>query len=682
MNHRAPSSLSSRMLDQANRWWPFVIALSVFLLLRPYDGIVHDARLYVGYVLAAWDPQGVGQDIMFVHDGQSGYSVYPALLNLVGRAVGLATGAMLVSIVALLLWFAAAWRLVWAMFPALGTTVRAGLLLWATSLHTLYGGASTIHFAENFATPRPLAEALVLLALAALLKSKPEREGVAHSGSHVGVAGLLLALAAAIHPLMIVPGLAAFVWLVPPARWRALLAGFAAMVLALALSCSVFLSQGREASVLYATFDPVWLEILVRRGSIALLSQWSSADWARIAVQFATLLLARRYVSGRVRALWDATLVAGLAGVLLSWLATDVVHHRFLTQVQPWRVLWAVAFMSPIALLMHLRGLWESPIASTPPVEGRHIPLERIATALLLLAWFMLEVSGAAIWVLVGAAMLWGVARSNLSTTPGDRTARVTLGLIGMLVVLLVAMRAFVVWEVYVSHPDAMSRWVWRTWVTSGLPNATVLILALLAVCLGAWPVRAAGRNSQQMPVLALTVAVLCVIAFDQRTSYAKWLDAQSDRGSTLDQKLQHDSASGAVFWLDADTEPWVLLNRPAWGGGLQGTPKVFDRELAVIWESRAQLADKVTHPNWARRNDLALESINADALQTICNWPSGPDMVVAPLDRIGAGVPRDTLRSGAPRYLPPNVRKGPWQVITAYGVVRCAEWAGVSPNS
>jgi len=670
-------SLPSRMLDRANAWSPFVIALSVFLLLRPYDGIVHDARLYVGYVLAAWDPQGVGQDIVFVHDGQSGYSIYPALLNLVGRTIGLAKGAMVLSMTALLLWFSAAWRLVWAMFPAMGTTVRAGLLLWATSLHTLYGGASTIHFAENFAAPRPMAEALVLLAMAELLQPKLARQGASYSLRQLGVVGLLIALAAAIHPLMIVPGLAAFVWLVPTARWRALLAGSGAVVLALVLCVSGFSPQGPDTGSLFATFDAVWLEILVRRGSIALLSQWSGVDWARIALQFATLLLARPTVSGRVRALWDATLVAGVAGVLLSWLATDVFHHRLLTQIQPWRVLWAVAFMAPIALLMQVRGLWERSITSARPPEEGPIRLERLAMALLLLAWFMLEVSGAALWVLAGAAMLLGVARSNLSIALGDRTVRVGLGLIGMLVVLLVVLRAFVVWEVYASHPDALSRWVWRTWVTSGLPNAAVLIVALLAACIGARPVRAVVRMAKPMPAVAVMVAVLCVLALDQRTSYAKWLDAQTERPSTLNQVLQNVSSSATVFWLDADTEPWVLLNRPAWGGGLQGTPKVFDRALAVVWEERAQLTDKVTHPTWARRNDLALETVNAATLRTICDWPSGPDMVVAPLDRIGADVPRDTMRTGAPRFLPPSVRKGPWQIITAYGVVRCAERAG-----
>jgi len=33
--------------------------------------IVHDARLYLGFALAPCDPDGIGGDLVFVHDGQS-----------------------------------------------------------------------------------------------------------------------------------------------------------------------------------------------------------------------------------------------------------------------------------------------------------------------------------------------------------------------------------------------------------------------------------------------------------------------------------------------------------------------------------------------------------------------------------------------------------------------------------
>jgi len=662
------------MLDRANAWSPFVIALAVFLLLRPYDGIVHDARLYAGYVLAAWDPQGVGQDIMFLYDGQSGYSLYPLMLRSVAGVMGIATAAMVLSVVSLVLWFAAAWRLVLAILPDLNASRRAAVLIWGTSLHTLYGGASTIHFAENFATPRPLAEALVLFALSVLVGLQTDAtNGRATNHTRVGVAGLLIVLAGLVHPLMIAPALAAFVWLVPPSRWRLPLVGVGASVVALVLTWAHWGSQSSIAGAVFATFDAEWMEILVRRGSIALLSQWHAVDWVRIAVQLSSLLVTRSLVSGRVRALWDAMAVVGVLGVLVSWLATDVVHHRFLTQAQPWRVLWAVAFIAPIAVLLQLRAIVSpSQDVHANPKANLRRQRERLATGMLLLAWFVLEVSGAAGWILLGSIMLYGIARSDISFSPAERPIRIAFGAVVVLIVILVLLRAFVVWEVYTVHPDAANRWVWRTWVTSGLPNAVALALSVTFACVDVRSVTKATRSRWAMPCLALGLIFMSVVAFDQRTYYAKWLDAQAEEKTSSSSEARGTASAGAAFWLDADTEPWILLNKPAWGGGLQGTPKVFDRKLAVAWEGRARLADYVTHPDWARRNDLALESVTTATLMTICNWPSGPSVVVAPLDRIAAEVQRDTIQAGAPRYLPPNVRKGPWYVITAYGVIRC----------
>jgi hypothetical protein len=53
-----------------------LIAYSVFLLSRPYPGIVQDAYIYMGRALADLDPDGIGRDLMFVHDGQFGFSLF------------------------------------------------------------------------------------------------------------------------------------------------------------------------------------------------------------------------------------------------------------------------------------------------------------------------------------------------------------------------------------------------------------------------------------------------------------------------------------------------------------------------------------------------------------------------------------------------------------------------------
>jgi hypothetical protein len=62
--------VTAKFMDHA------LLSLRVFLLSRPYQGILHDGYIYIGRALADLDPNGVGRDLMFVHDGQFGFSVF------------------------------------------------------------------------------------------------------------------------------------------------------------------------------------------------------------------------------------------------------------------------------------------------------------------------------------------------------------------------------------------------------------------------------------------------------------------------------------------------------------------------------------------------------------------------------------------------------------------------------
>ena len=58
-----------------------LIAFLVFALGRPYRGILQDPQIYIGRAVADLDPSGVGRDLMFVHDGQFGFSLFPFVVR-------------------------------------------------------------------------------------------------------------------------------------------------------------------------------------------------------------------------------------------------------------------------------------------------------------------------------------------------------------------------------------------------------------------------------------------------------------------------------------------------------------------------------------------------------------------------------------------------------------------------
>src|SRR5579862_9170081 len=76
---------------------PVVGALAVvtlWLLSRPYLGIIHDSQIYIGRAVADLDPLGVGRELDFVRDQQSGLSVFGLMARPLVAIAGPASAAM------------------------------------------------------------------------------------------------------------------------------------------------------------------------------------------------------------------------------------------------------------------------------------------------------------------------------------------------------------------------------------------------------------------------------------------------------------------------------------------------------------------------------------------------------------------------------------------------------------
>jgi len=93
-------------------WLGILAAFGLFLLSRPYQGVRHDARLYVADAMAKAGWGDIGKDLMFVNDGQFGFSLYTPMLSKLIQGLGLQAGTLAIVVVTLLLWFAAATFLV------------------------------------------------------------------------------------------------------------------------------------------------------------------------------------------------------------------------------------------------------------------------------------------------------------------------------------------------------------------------------------------------------------------------------------------------------------------------------------------------------------------------------------------------------------------------------------------
>ncbi len=166
---------------------PLIVFL-IFVLSRPYPGIVQDAYIYIGRAIADLDPNGVGRDLMFVYDGQFGFSQFRPVADAMVWWFGLAAAAKLLAILAAFAWFFSV--------RAFLRQYASGAAVWVAVIFTVllpsaYGATSpSFGFTELIAIPRPFAEALVLAGLAAL----------AACGN--AVATVSMVVAALVHPIM------------------------------------------------------------------------------------------------------------------------------------------------------------------------------------------------------------------------------------------------------------------------------------------------------------------------------------------------------------------------------------------------------------------------------------------------------------------------------------------------
>ena len=581
--------------------------VGLWLLNHPYQGILHDSRLYVGQVLAAADPGGIGQDIMFAKDGQFGFTVFPALLKVTIDTFGFSQGAELVSLIGLLGWIGALASLAAAMAEG---RVRWVIVLFVVLMPTGYGAFSVFHYAEPFAAPRIFAEAFVLLAFALMCQGRKFW------------ALLPLVAGGLLHPIMALPGFGVWVWFVffdPRERVFPLSVGLVGVSVGAALVLLAAALHVPLAERLFVGIDPAFRDVLSLRARDLFPAFWPLSDWSRLSVQAATLAIAAATESGRTRALFVGALVVGLGGVAAAYLLGDLFNSLLALQVQLWRSVWIVAVLSAAGLAICAVELWRQ--------GGR----ARLTLGLLILAWLAENHPAVGMPAAIAASVFAFVS-------PLDRLkfqTQLVLGLWSIVVVFAVLRFGTNLYALMLFLRDRPQggEHVLQLLGAFGLWTIPVCTLAVI------W---ALVRRSGLVPVstaafLAATFVALAVTYWDARTVRAVAAD-----GAAGDPALKALLASrkGEVLWLDGRFETWSFADRPNWVSAMQGASAVFSRDLAMEWDRRAQVLIKLglSEPRlrdvFENRPDSAsahLTHLSDERLDRLCALDDAPAWLIAP---------------------------------------------------
>jgi hypothetical protein len=527
---------------------------SLWLTTRPYLGIIHDSLLYTVQALHAIYPGKLDSDLYFKYGSQDEFTLFTYLYVPVIKAIGLVPANLSLTVIGQMAWLAG------LLYFLLGLRLRLTEALmsvaFAIALPSTYGFGHIFAYGEPFLTPRLLAEAMVLTAMGLLVRGRTIP------------ALLVAALAASIHPLMALPGLAV-IFLREAGRrplWWALALAGALLFLGLAVAGIAPFSR------LTMTYDPEWFEVVKERLAFALILQWTLFDYSLLLATAAMMVLVWMYADRWERRFLRATVVVTAGGLLCTLVGADLLRNVFIVNIQPWRVLWLLAIVANIFVLPVLLRTK----ADRSP-DGRLILAGLILGVFLLaLARFQAAIVVLAAFVLVVTSVLAGWLRlgGSLHYRFVHFGALILLGLvIGCTLIL-----AYYSVAINLSLPNVL-------WTIAGrATQVTAAFGLMLTIGLGerAWR----GRLKFLSGVLALGLLCSAVLLWDNRRPWEHFVEADGPGSASLSALLPEHSN---VYWEGGVGLMWFRLKRPEYFSCLQGAGTMFFRGTAMDYWRRAE---------------------------------------------------------------------------------------------
>jgi hypothetical protein len=556
------------------------LIFALWILQHPYPGIYHDAQLYTLQALSRVLPSELAGDVFLRHGSQDQFTLFGALYAAAIRVLGTGPAAALLTFLSHCAFAAALILLARRVLPPRLVYIGVGLVCIAP---LTYGARKVFFLMETFITPRLLAEAVVVAGLAAVLQRR------------YLLACLAAALAALLHPIMALTGLAVAVFLDAVSRRQRVLLLLTAAAGALALF-GVMAARGTQLR-----FDDEWWQ-LVHSGLPYLFPlNWRLTDWARPLV-FATLLYAgiRHLPQGPAHALCRAALIATAAGIGLSIVGADLLRLVLMTQLQPWRILWLATLVAVLLAPLIAVRMWHAGL------------LARIALVALIAAYLLADERFAFSAALLAAALVF------LSDRVRHEAPALRVVAWGMYALLLLALLINLTSSSIVARvrfdQSAVPDWMLEL---RGIAS-TGVIPALLLLALG-WVL------TLTRPGLAIAAAAGCAVlaAVFTLAALPQWTQSPFTPAShaAFAAWRARLPARAEVLWFDFPLAAWVLLERPSYASNPQAAGVVFSREAGMIMRDRlASLRPSLDHvESVAWRSAVPEVGRRQPTLGTIC---------------------------------------------------------------
>jgi hypothetical protein len=621
LSHRLQSKLAATVIA--------LVAVTLWLLLRGYHGLLGDGQIYAFQALARIHTQFAG-DLYLQNISQDRFTIFSPIYAWFIACFGLEQAARsLTSLFTL-------WSLIAAWCTARASAGRNAAWLAVCFLLIVagsYGGSGVFRFSEQFLTARLPAEALIITALACFVSG--------HRRLSFGIATLALFF----HPLVALPGLLLLICLWVPNRVAVMGALLGVLITLATAIATTETSWFRSALPL---MDPAWLDVVQERSQFLFLQLWSYRDWELNVRPFFYLAFTAIAIQDiHIRKLCSTAALVGAAGLVVALIAGQIGPVALLVQGQAWRWVWISVFIALLFLPVTVMRVWQDQNCGP------------LCAILLVSGWALSAVDGTAC---VSLAIVVWVMRERINARHAIFSR-----------LLFIALAAAVTGWVVVQTSHILSR--------SAPPSVSEIrsifdlrISAVLIVALIFWCLRRSRRPWHLMLLAAFLVASsisLLPSAFRQSRQFGTAADI--DEFADWRQAIPPTSTVLVVPARDVGSFVWFTLQRPNYLAVDQSAGVVFSRATSLEVQRRSNVLLPILEPNWKIRTQLrdrAATNHSAAAvdrpltignLQQACIDPalgfviSSRDVGLEPLRHSSAGAWKDWVL-----YDCSNVRRSP----------------------
>jgi hypothetical protein len=313
---------------------------------------------------------------------------------------------------------------------------------------------------------------------------------------------------------------------------------------------------------MFRTLSPEWLQVVQVRSSFMFLLQWTLADWVEVFFTFSVTVAAFLIAEGMARRLLIGAVIGSCFGMLLNIFGGEILRNELIMQIQVWRSLWFLQFVSALALstiIFFLLNLKKNKV---------------LLLSFLILTWYSQSLG--VISFGITSLFLILIILSLKNKLPQIELTRPIVFLIS--VIVLLDLSSFVMLIIRSNFNTIILYQVAEYAILNTLLPLILCIVVFLFI--HHWT----RIHSLKLAVIALVFLIFSLSVWDRQSAWSRMLESDHDPRAFFRDVLP-DRAT--ILWDGSSQIPWFGAERPSYISAHQGSGAVFHKGTALEYAKR-----------------------------------------------------------------------------------------------